>query len=82
VSTAQLEVLGLTNDTIAEDINLGMEYADKLNQSTLEINQTLRALGCQSIFEPGPATILYVIRKHYQPAGTSIVLIKESFPDE
>jgi cobaltochelatase CobN len=52
VSTAQLEVLGLANDTIAEDLNQGLQYAENLSQTTREINQTLRALDSEYI-EPG-----------------------------
>jgi|GEM_PF-77201 len=53
VSTAQLDILSMTDDNITSDLNLGLEYADKLSQSTREINQTLRALNAEYI-EPGP----------------------------
>ena len=43
----------MTDDNITSDLNLGLEYADKLSQSTREINQTLRALNAEYI-EPGP----------------------------
>jgi cobaltochelatase CobN len=52
VSTAQLEVLGLTDDSITEDLDLALEYAENLNQTTREIDQTLRALNAEYI-EPG-----------------------------
>ena len=53
VSTAQMEVLGLTNDSITADLNLALEYSGHLSQTTREINQTLRALNAEYI-EPGP----------------------------
>lgn len=81
VSTAQLEVLGLTNDTIAEDLNLGMEYADKLNQSTLEINQTLRALDAEYI-EPGPGNDP-IRNPEALPTGRNFYSFDQrKFPDE
>jgi len=52
VSTAQMEVLGLTDTTITADLNLGLEYSNHLSQTTREIDQTLRALNAEYI-EPG-----------------------------
>ncbi|WP_298685306.1 cobaltochelatase subunit CobN, partial [uncultured Methanomethylovorans sp.] len=52
VSTAQVEVLGLTNANITADLELALQYADDLAQTTREIDQTLRALNAEYI-EPG-----------------------------
>jgi cobaltochelatase CobN len=52
VSTAQLEILGLTNASITADLELAVQYADKLVQTTREIDQTLKALNAEYI-EPG-----------------------------
>ena len=52
VSTAQLDILGETDENITSDLNLALEYAENLNQTTREINQTLSALDAEYI-EPG-----------------------------
>ncbi|WP_370574528.1 cobaltochelatase subunit CobN [Methanomethylovorans sp.] len=52
VSTAQVEVFGLTNANITADLELALQYADNLAQTTREIDQTLRALNSEYI-EPG-----------------------------
>lgn len=52
VSSAQLEILDLTNETITEDLELAIKYADNLALTTQEIDQTLRALNAEYI-EPG-----------------------------
>ncbi len=81
VSTAQLEVLGLTNDTITEDLNLGLEYADKIGQTTREINQTLRALDSEYI-EPGPGNDP-VRNPETLPTGRNFYSFDQrKFPDE
>jgi len=81
VSAAQFEVLGLTNDTITEDLNLGMEYADKLSQSTREINQTLRALDAEYI-EPGPGNDP-IRNPEALPTGRNFYSFDQrKFPDE
>uniref|UniRef100_UPI001F5E2247 cobaltochelatase subunit CobN n=1 Tax=Methanolobus psychrotolerans TaxID=1874706 RepID=UPI001F5E2247 len=49
VSDAQMQVLGLTDDSITEDLELALEYADNLEQTTREISQTLRALNAEYI---------------------------------
>ncbi len=53
VSDAQMQVLGLTDDSITADLELALQYADNLEQTTREINQTLRALNAEYI-EPAP----------------------------
>ncbi|WP_242492605.1 cobaltochelatase subunit CobN [Methanolobus psychrotolerans] len=53
ISTAQLEILGFTDDSITADLELAIEYADKLDMTTREIDQTIRALNAEYI-EPGP----------------------------
>ncbi|WP_244602146.1 cobaltochelatase subunit CobN [Methanococcoides methylutens] len=53
VVTAQDNILGLNNTTITADLTLGLDYADKLGQTTREINQTLHALNAEYI-EPAP----------------------------
>jgi len=52
VSEAQLEILGLTDDTITSDLELATVYANNLALTTREIDQTLRALNAEYI-EPG-----------------------------
>ncbi len=52
VSTVQVEVLGLTNANITADLELALQYAGDLAQTTREIDQTLRALNAEYI-EPG-----------------------------
>ncbi|AGB48827.1 Mg chelatase, cobalamin biosynthesis protein CobN [Methanomethylovorans hollandica DSM 15978] len=52
VSTAQVELIGLTNANITADLELALQYADNLAQTTREIDQTLRALNAEYI-EPG-----------------------------
>lgn len=52
VSTAQLDILGETDDNITSDLDLALEYAENLNQTSREIGQTLRALDAEYI-EPG-----------------------------
>lgn len=52
VSTAELEILGETDDNITSDLDLALEYAENLSQTTREINQTLSALDAKYI-EPG-----------------------------
>ena len=49
VSTAQLDILGLTDDSITDDLDLALEYGENLNQTTREIDQTLRALNAEYI---------------------------------
>ena len=49
VSEAQMLILGKTDDTITADLQLALEYADNLEQTTREINQTLRALNAEYI---------------------------------
>ncbi len=53
ISTAQVEILGLTNANITADLELATEYADNLALTTREIDQTLRGLNAEYI-EPGP----------------------------
>ncbi|WP_440946045.1 cobaltochelatase subunit CobN [Methanosarcina sp. T3] len=52
VSTAQLEILNLTDDSITSDLELATVYASNLALATREIDQTLRALDAEYI-EPG-----------------------------
>ncbi|MCC7575687.1 MAG: cobaltochelatase subunit CobN, partial [Methanomethylovorans sp.] len=52
VSNAQVEVLGLANTNITADLELALQYANNLAQTTREIDQTLRALNAEYI-EPG-----------------------------
>jgi cobaltochelatase CobN len=81
VSAAQLEVLGLINDTITEDLNLGFEYADNLSQATREINQTLRALDSEYI-EPGPGNDP-IRNPEALPTGRNFYSFDQrKFPDE
>ncbi|SFM94306.1 cobaltochelatase subunit CobN [Methanolobus profundi] len=49
---AQIEILGVTNETITSDLELAIEYADDLEETTREIDQTLKALNAEYI-EPG-----------------------------
>ncbi|WP_407281920.1 cobaltochelatase subunit CobN [Methanolobus sp. WCC1] len=53
VSDAQFAVLGQNYTSITEDLELALEYADNLEQTTREINQTLKALNAGYI-EPAP----------------------------
>ncbi|WP_135610979.1 cobaltochelatase subunit CobN [Methanococcoides sp. AM1] len=53
VSTAQIEILSLTDANITADLNMALNYSGLLNQTTREIDQTLRALNAEYI-EPGP----------------------------
>jgi len=53
VSTAQIELFGDNYTTITADLELALEYADNLEQTTREISQTLRALNSEYI-EPAP----------------------------
>ncbi len=77
VVSAQDEILGLNDSsTITADLELAIEYADKIAMTTREINQTFRHL-MRSILNPDQETILSVIRMHYQPAGTSMALTRE-----
>ncbi|WMW21082.1 cobaltochelatase subunit CobN [Methanolobus mangrovi] len=52
ISVAQTDILGTTNDSVTADLELALEYADNLEQTTREINQTLKALDAEYI-EPG-----------------------------
>ncbi len=49
---AQMQVLGLVNATISDDLNTSILYASRLNQTTRETDQLLRALNGEYI-EPG-----------------------------
>nr|WP_321420603.1 cobaltochelatase subunit CobN [uncultured Methanomethylovorans sp.] len=81
VSTAQLDILGLTDDNITQDLNLGLEYADKLSQTTREINQTLRALDAEYI-EPGPGNDP-IRNPEALPTGRNFYSFDQrKFPDE
>ncbi|SES80290.1 cobaltochelatase CobN subunit [Methanococcoides vulcani] len=53
VSTAQLNVLNLTDVNITADLNLAIEYSVFLSQTSREIDETLHALNAGYI-EPGP----------------------------
>ena len=53
VSDAQFAVLGQNYTSITADLELALEYADNLEQTTREINQTLKALNAGYI-EPAP----------------------------
>ena len=52
VSSSQLEILDLTNDSVTADLELAIEYAENLALTTQEIDQTLKALNAEYI-EPG-----------------------------
>jgi cobaltochelatase CobN len=52
ISVAQTDILGTIDDSVTADLELAMEYADNLEQTTREINQTLKALNAEYI-EPG-----------------------------
>jgi cobaltochelatase CobN len=49
VSDAQTEILGSTYATVTADLELAIEYADNLEQTTREISQTLKALDAEYI---------------------------------
>ncbi|MDN5295827.1 MAG: cobaltochelatase CobN [Methanosarcinales archaeon] len=49
VTYAQMEVLGLVNATISDDLNTSLVYASRLNQTTREIDQLMRALNAEYI---------------------------------
>ncbi len=49
VSDAQVEVFGQEYTNITVDLELALEYADNLEQTTREISQTLRALDAEYI---------------------------------
>lgn len=49
ISNAQFEVLGLTNANITADLEMALQYADDIAQTTREIDQTLRALNAEYI---------------------------------
>ena len=53
VTDAQMQVLGLNDTNITADLELALEYGNDLEQTTREINQTLRALNAEYI-EPAP----------------------------
>lgn len=81
VSEAQLNVLGLTDDTITEDLNLGIEYADGIAQTTREIDQTIRALDAEYI-EPGPGNDP-IRNPEAVPTGRNFYSFDQrKFPDE
>jgi cobaltochelatase CobN len=49
VSSAQLEILDITNDSITTDLERAIVYADNLALTTREIDQTLKALNAEYI---------------------------------
>ncbi len=51
-STAQADILGLTDANVTSDLELAAKFAYNLSQTTREIDQTLRALNAEYI-EPG-----------------------------
>ncbi len=53
VSSAQIEVLNLTDANITADLNMALNYSTLLGQTTREIDQVLHALNAGYI-EPGP----------------------------
>ncbi|MFA0822067.1 MAG: cobaltochelatase subunit CobN [Methanomethylovorans sp.] len=52
ISTAQVDILGLTDANVTSDLELAAKYAYNLSLTTREIDQTLRALNAEYI-EPG-----------------------------
>ncbi len=54
ITAAQNSVLGASSDEVASDLQLATDYAERLDLSTREIDNTLRALSGESIrSEPG-----------------------------
>ncbi len=54
ITTAQNAVLGGVSDNLTSDLEMGVDYAERLDQSTREIDNTLRALSAEYIrSEPG-----------------------------
>jgi cobaltochelatase CobN len=81
VSTAQLEVLNLTDPNITEDLNLALDYSALLGQTTHETDQVLHALNAGYI-EPGPGNDP-VRNPETLPTGRNFYSFDQrKFPDE
>ena len=54
ITIAQNTVLGATSDNVTSNLKTALDFAERLDQTTREINQTLRALSAEFIrSEPG-----------------------------
>ena len=81
VSTAQLEVLNLTDPSITTDLNLALNYSELLGQTTREIDQVLSALDAGYI-EPGPGNDP-IRNPETLPTGRNFYSFDQrKFPDE
>ncbi|HJH32703.1 MAG TPA: cobaltochelatase subunit CobN [Methanosarcinaceae archaeon] len=81
VSTAQLDVLDITDPDITADLNMALDYSALLGQTNREIKQVLRALNAGYI-EPGPGNDP-IRNPEALPTGRNFYSFDQrKFPDE
>jgi cobaltochelatase CobN len=81
VSTAQLDVLNLTDPVITADLDMALYYSTVLGQTTREIDQVLHALNTGYI-EPGPGNDP-IRNREALPTGKNFYSFDQrKFPDE